>query len=165
VNRLRIDSRWALVLCVALASGIAASLAGCSVQGSKRASLYEKLEGTWSLQEVRLDGTPVDFRGRSVTLTFGAIDSSRTYTVKRPASGDTTSVTGQADISDRQLLAMVTGFGSPVVWAFTFDAPSGFDSTVQFSLRQARDESVRTFLETIGLSGGARTVEMDLVRE
>lgn len=151
--------RLPYVLVLGLLVGGPGLLVGCDSGGSKRASQYQNLTGTWTLQALR-----PDLPDPSVEITFEKDGDGRRYSIRHIASGDTSSVDGRAEVLRENTLSMVTGFDRPLTWRFTFEEPNDVSTSVRFSLIRDWEGSSQAFLASVGISGGARRIEMDLVR-
>lgn len=109
---------------------------GCSGAGSKRASLYQRLTGAWTVERLEEVGSSefdhtsrLNERYAWVRFTFRA-EEGRRYQVSARPSNDTTSVIlaeGPVRLGGDQLLQMVGGFEGPsgtprvVTWTFRFE--------------------------------------------
>jgi len=147
---------WGLILCV-----VGALLLGaCSGAGSKRASLYQQLTGTWTIE--RLGGSInytsqlEDRYPRGVRITFQGGDSGGSYRIATPRSDDSTEVLAEGIVILRgdEGLQMASGFGQlgPVEWTYGFEASRAV-FTLQFGSR--------AFLRTL-FSGGSQNVDLEM---
>jgi hypothetical protein len=139
-------------------------LGGCD-SGSKRESLTEQLLGPWDLQRLEVGGT--DFRNRDVRFTVSEREGPNAFRLVRRRDGaDSTVVEGRIEVFSGTSLSMSGPFLDGVIlWTFTFDRPDELSSSVQFQFQRAtRDETVRDFLSALGVSGTARSIEIDFVR-
>jgi len=146
-----------------LSLGVTLLLASGCDTGSKRDSLYQGLVGkTWEIQRVYLDGNSIPFAEQTVQLEFLSQEGGRSFRLSRIVSADTSTVTGRVGVPQDNILSMTGSFS--LVWRFTFEKPEDVGDSVQFQLRRATDGSVPSFLNAIGLSGGARSLTIDFVR-
>jgi hypothetical protein len=149
---------WSLFLCV---GGLL--LGGCDEAGSKRASLYESLTGTWTIE--RLEGGGFNYTNRlnerhprGVEITFRDQEEGRTYRIVSPPSGDSLTVLAEGTVvlpGDDEL-RMASGFDRRVAWRYGFPTRSRANFEVQFGSQ--------VFLRAL-FSDGSRTpnLEMTLV--
>jgi len=145
-----------------LAVGLATQVSGCDSGGSKRASQYSSLVGTWRIQRVDVTGILRD----TVRLEFlPEGDSGRAYRLLRPVREDPVVGRGRVDIPTVGVLRMTDGFARPLLWTFDFDRPNGSRTSVRFVLQERWNGDAQAFLNRIGLPGNARGIEMDLIRE
>lgn len=142
---------------------------GCDGSGSKRASLYQRLTGTWTAE--RLEVGDFDFTDDlyygPVRFDFRSDDGSRAYRVTGRRSDSTIVLAeGQIDLGGERQLRMISGFESPsggfrpVIWTYRFEA-----SRAIFRLSANRGNGSRAFLSTLfpGRSwSGSRRVRLRL---
>lgn len=155
--------RWFLrsALALTLAGGLAWQVGGCDAGASKRASQYSSLVGTWRIQRVNVIGSLRD----TVLIEFRTEeDSGRYYRLLRPSQRNSVAAEGAIDIPNSGVLSMREGFSRPLLWTFDFEQPNELSTSVRFFLQSNWDGSSRAFLDAIGHSGSARSIEMDLVR-
>jgi hypothetical protein len=135
-------------------------LGACGGAGSKRASLYQQLTGTWTIE--RLDGS-INYTSQleeqypqGVTVTFRGGDNGRTYRIATPHSEDSTAVLAEGIVILRgdDRLQMASGFGQfgPVGWTYGFEA-----SRAVFSLQFGS----RAFLRAL-FSGGSQDANLEM---
>lgn len=130
----------------------------CDGTGSKQASLYERLTGTWTVERIEEIDSNFDHTGRLddryswVRFDFRSGEG-RTYRVTARPKGDTTTVVlaeGPIRLGRGQLLQMVGGFVDPsgaprtVVWTYEFDA-----SRAVLRLSPGQQNGSRAFLSTL----------------
>lgn len=142
-----------LLLC-----GGALLLAGCDT-GSKRASLYQRLTGTWTIERLQEIGGGFDLTSRLdqryswVRFVFRQNDDGRTYRATgRLVRQDTTVVLAEGPVRLRRdrLLRMVRGFRTPsgqarsITWQYHFEA-----SRAIFRLPSGQQNGSRAFLSTL----------------
>jgi hypothetical protein len=72
---------------------------------------------------------------------------------------------GAVNIPNANVLSMTEGFSRPLLWTFDFAEPNDLTTSVRFSLQSTWEGSSQAFLNAIGQSGSARSIEMDLMRE
>ncbi len=145
---------WSLLLCVG-----ALLLGGCDGAGSKRASLYERLTGTWIVE--RLEGD-IDYTNQleqrhpqGVEITFQGGDGDRTYRITGSPSEDSTTVLAEGIVvlPGDNMLRMASGFGQfAVQWTYRFEA-----SRAIFAVQSGS----RTFLRTL-FSGGSQNRDLKM---
>jgi len=146
---------WGLLLCVG-----ALLLGACGGAGSKRASLYQQLTGTWTIE--RLDGNITytsqleEQYPQGVTVTFRGGDGGRTYRIAAPHSGDSTEVLAEGTVilqgGDGLQMAPEFGLPGPVGWTYGFEASRAV-FTLQFGSR--------AFLRAL-FSGGSRDANLEM---
>ena len=136
-------------------------LGGCDGAGSRQASLYQRLTGTWTIERLESDGfdytSQLDERyPQGVTITFRGGDEGRTYTIANASSADTSEVLAEGIVSLRggDILQMATGFGrlGPVRWTYGFEASRALFE-IQFGSR--------AFLRVL-LSGGGQNQSLEM---
>lgn len=132
----------------------------CDGGGSKQVSQYERLVGTWRVEDLTLDGSPVQVH-RDVRLTFDA-DDGRAYRLVS-AGEDTTVVEGPVELLESNVLSMADGFSRPVVWWYTFEEPDALSHSVRFELQHTGEGSDQEVLDVIGVGGAADRLEIDLI--
>lgn len=143
-----------------LLGGSTLLLNGCDGSGSKRASLYQRLTGTWTAERLQETGSSsfdltsrLEERYSSVRFVFRGGDDGRSYRVTgRLARQDTTVLLAEGPVAlggDR-LLQMVRGFKNPsgrirtITWRFRFQA-----SRAIFRLPAGQQNGSRAFLSTL----------------
>lgn len=134
-------------------------LPGCDGAGSKQASLYQRLTGSWTVERLEGGGSfEFDYTNRlnqrysRVGVEFRSVESGRSYRVTGTPVGDTTRVLAEGPVVLRgdQLLIMATGFSepnglqSPVSWTYQFDA-----SRAIFRLPANQQNGSRAFMSTV----------------
>ena len=126
---------------VSFALGMVALIVGallwssCDGAGSKRASRYQRLTGTWTIEQLRgeIDPTLLDRRYDAVRLDFRGGDGERGYQMIGRVSGDSTRVLADGRISlprSDSLQMTIPRAERLVAWSYTFEA-----SRVVFTLR------------------------------
>lgn len=143
-----------------LVLGVLLVVGACDGGGSKQVAQYERLVGTWRVEDLMLDGSPVRVH-RDVQLTFDA-DDGRAYRLVSVGE-DTTVVQGPVELLESNVLSMTDGFSRPVVWCYTFEEPDEFRHTVRFELQYTGDGSDQEVLDVLGVSGGADRLQIDLI--
>lgn len=128
---------------------------GCDGGGSKQASLYQRLVGTWTVERLEVGAfnrTPLlQERYSTVRFVFQSADGDRTYRVSGRRSDSTWVLSdGRVDLRGGQLLRMHPGFTHPegglrpVTWTFRFDA-----SRAIFRLPENQRNGSRAFMTTL----------------
>lgn len=149
-----------LFLCV---GGLLLPLGACDTGASKQDAQFRSLTGTWEVHRLLAGQTP--YQRLDVQFEFGDDDDGRYYRITRRASEDTTTVRGGVDMLGSNEIRMREGFRHPLVWSFRFDKPDDLRSSVRFYLIRTWEGSGQAFLDAVGVGGGARRIEVDLVRD
>lgn len=157
-----LHSVWTGLVALGGIGGIVFFATGCDGSGSKRDSLFQQLIGTWRIERVELDGrNTINNFEEPVRVEFLQRDDARSYRIVRGASPDPIR-SGRVDVSQRNILRMISGFNNRLVWRFTFEEPEDISTSVRFRLESALEEDVQTFLDAIGLRGSAQRLVIDL---
>ena len=145
-------------------------VSGCDTNGSERESNYQRLVGTWSPEQLLVNGADLtaqlDQRYQAVRIEFRSTeDGGRRYLLEGVRSSDSLRTQGGVALPRSNLLTMQAGFGRPVTWTFTFGELS---SSVEFRLPATPTAGSGAFLETLlpGRGwGDSQRVQLDLLRE
>ena len=125
--------------------GAGVLLSACGGAGSKRASFYQRLEGTWTIERLNgrfIDPSRIDQRYSDVRVTFWGGNQERQYRIEGQFSSDSTALVagGAVVLRGGDALQMASGFPRPVTWTYQFEA-----SRAVFELRTGS----RSFLRAL----------------
>ena len=159
-------SRWGSTSTLLAVLVVSAILVGCDGTGSKRASQAQRFTGTWTVEDLSVNGFAemVDAR-----LIVSEGQGRKPFRLIREDQSGTTEVKGNLEVVEGNRLAM-TGesmsgefFPGTLFWAFDFTKPDDISGSVRLTLIGfTRRESIRSFLRFLGANETAQSVEMDL---
>jgi len=144
----RLDGFASAVAWTILCFGVCGLLSGCDGGGSKQASNFQRLVGTWRVQELDVNGISGQLDGRddTLTITFRSLnDGDRRFRVAW-LNGSSPEVQGSIRVLTPNSMAMTSSrFSRSVLWRFDFGRLSN-DVTLRSS---EQDLGSRTFLDAI----------------